>query len=147
MRIYFQHYRHTKLVGGLSECFEFLYRNSSLKFHCNSGYFLSVTIIVPQTVSEHLEVGGSKNTFISSVCHKKVKNRWKVCYRYTANNLTMDSLYYTYIFLRVGRGGGGNSEKMDFVDLLNRSKEEKDNGPVKRNGKGGLSCLGTIYLR
>lgn len=57
----------------------------------------------------------------------------------------MDSLYYTYIFLRVGRGGG-NSEKMDFVNLLNRSKEEKDNGPVKRNEKGGLSCLGTIYL-
>lgn len=59
----------------------------------------------------------------------------------------MDSLYYTYIFLRVGRGGGGNSEKMDFVNLLNRSKDEKDHGPVKRNGKGGLSCLGTIYLR
>ena len=56
-------------------------------------------------------------------------------------------LIILYIYIFESWKGGGNSEKMDFVDLLNRSKEEKDNGPVKRNGKGGLSCLGTIYLR
>lgn len=55
-------------------------------------------------------------------------------------------ILYIYIFESWKGGEGGNSEKMDFVNLLNRSKDEKDHGPVKRNGKGGGVKLLGHYL-